>query len=154
MAQFSSRIAYADFNQMAPAIRTALIDLASAAVEAGIEKDLLELIKLRVSQINGCAFCLQYHLNIARGLDVKPEKLDLVAAWRDAGVYSERECAALAWAELVTCVAQEHITDEDFASVRAQFSEKEVVFLTGAICAINSWNRLSVAFRFPPPPRE
>ncbi len=154
MAQFSSRIAYADFNEMAPQIRTALVDLGRAAVEAGIEKDLLELIKLRASQINGCAFCLQYHLNIARGLGVTPEKLDLVAAWRDAEIYSGRECAALEWTELLTRVAQEHITDEAFAAVRTQFSEKEVVFLTGAICAINSWNRLSVAFRFAPPPRE
>lgn len=153
MTQFASRIDYERFNQMAPAVRSALVQLGSAAVEAGIEKELLELVKLRASQINGCAFCLQFHLNLARGLDVPPEKLDLVAAWRDAGVYSARECAALAWTELLTCIAQEHISDEDYAAAREHFSEKELVFLTAAIGAINSWNRLAVAFRFVPPAR-
>ena len=153
MAQFSSRIDYDEFNHMAPAIRSALLGLSNAAAEAGIEKELLELIKLRASQINGCAFCLQYHLNVARSLDVKPEKLDLVAAWRDAGIFSERERAALEWTELLTCIAYEHVTDEAYAAVLGQFSEKELVFLTAAIGAINTWNRLAVAFRFTPPTR-
>lgn len=150
---FSSRVDYAEFNAMAPAVRAALIGLNTAALEAGIEKDLLELVKVRASQINGCAFCLQYHLNLARSLDVKPEKLDLIAAWRDTGVYSERERAALAWTELLTRIANEHVTDEAYAAALRQFPEKELVLLTAIIGAINTWNRLAIAFRFTPPAR-
>ena len=115
------------------------------------DKALAELIKIRVSQINGCAFCLQHHLNIARKLGVKPEKIDLVAAWRDAGVFSARECAALAWSECLTNLPTSGAPDDTYAAVRAHFTEAEAVFLTVAIGTINNWNRIGVALRFAPP---
>lgn len=151
MASPTPRIAYEDFNRIAPDVRAALIALGSAAAEAGIDKTLLELIKLRASQVNGCAFCLQFHLNHARTLGVAAAKLDLLATWRDAPVYSGRERAALAWTERLTCIAGEHIDDDAFDAARREFSEEELVFLSAAVAAINGWNRLAGAFRFTPP---
>ncbi len=97
-----ARIGYSAFGEIAPAALSALLALGQAVDDAGLDKRLTELVKLRASQINGCTFCVQYHLNVARGLRVEPAKLDLVAAWRDAGVFSARERAALAWAECLT----------------------------------------------------
>jgi AhpD family alkylhydroperoxidase len=154
MPEFSSRIDFARFNQIAPAVRPALHALGNAAVEAGIEKELLELIKLRASQLNGCAFCLRLHLNLARPLGIAQEKLDLLTAWRDTPDFSRRERAALRWTELLTEIAHEHVADADYAAAREEFSEQELVFLSAAIAAINSWNRLAVAFRFTPPARS
>lgn len=91
-----------DFKQIAPTVYAALLALGQAIEGSGLEKDMLELIKLRASQLNGCAFCVQYHLNIARKLHIAQEKLDLVAVWRDAGSFSDRECAAFAWTEILT----------------------------------------------------
>ena len=96
---------------------------------------------------------MQYHILTAETLGIPPDKLNLLAVWREAPVFTDRERAALAWTELLTCIAQEHISDEDYAAAREHFSEKELVFLTAAIGAINSWNRLAVAFRFVPPAR-
>ena len=113
--------------------------------------ELRELIKIRASQLNGCAFCIQYHLNDARKINVAPEKLDLLAAWREAGIYSPREAAALEWTERVTLLAQHPIEDEDYASVVEHFSPREATFLTVAISQINAWNRVAAPFRFSPP---
>jgi AhpD family alkylhydroperoxidase len=135
----------------APDVIAALRALTKASVDAGLEKDLIELIKIRASQVNGCAFCLQFHLNEARKLGVAAEKLDLVAAWREAGVYSGREEAALAWTETLTRVADNGASDEAYAAVGKEFNEKEVIFLTAAIGNINAWNRIGVAFGFSPP---
>ena len=119
--------------------------------KSGMEPELLEMIKIRVSQINGCAFCVQYHLNDARKLNVPAAKLNLLAAWREAGIYSEREVAALEWAERVTLLAAHHIDDEAFSRVSAHFSECEVAFLTTAVGQINFWNRVAAPLRFTPP---
>lgn len=151
MSDHAARIDYAEFKTLAPAAAAALSALGKSAEDAGLDKLLLELVKLRVSQINGCAFCLQYHLNLARDLGVAREKLDLVAVWREAGVYSARERAALAWAERLTRIAGHEVEDADYAAVLAHFSKTELAFLTAAICTINSWNRIAGPFRFTPP---
>jgi AhpD family alkylhydroperoxidase len=152
MSDVQSRIVYEDFVARAPAVATALRELSKTAGEAGLDKRLVELIKVRASQLNGCAFCLQLHLNLARKLDVPAAKLDLVAAWREAGVFDERESAALAWTETLTRLGAESASDADYAALRAQFSEDEALFLTVAIGVINQWNRIGVALRFAPPP--
>lgn len=144
-------ISYEHFETIAPGARAALQAMGKAVDDSGLEKMLTELIKLRVSQINGCAFCIQFHLNIARRLGVAAAKLDLVAAWRDAGVFSERELAALAWAERVTKLDDGETTEPLRASLRDHFSDDEIVHLTVAIANINAWNRIAGTLHFPPP---
>lgn len=149
------RIAYETFQKTAPQAQAALLAMGKAVEEAGLDKAIVELTKLRVSQINNCAFCLQIHLNVSRRLGVPQEKLDLVATWHEAGIFSERECAALAWAETLTRLADRSVPDDAYEAVRRQFSESEVLFLSTAIANINAWNRLGAAFRFAPPiPRK
>jgi len=121
------------------------------ADESGIDKQIVELVKLRVSQLNNCAFCLQIHLNVSRKLGLPQEKLDLVATWEEAGIFSERECAALAWAETLTRLVGHSVPDAAYEAVRRHFSEEEVTFLSVSIATINAWNRLGAAFRFAPP---
>ncbi|UWZ83389.1 carboxymuconolactone decarboxylase family protein [Occallatibacter riparius] len=146
-----ARIDWQAFQDAAPEVVTAMRAIGAAVHHSGLERDLLELVKLRASQLNGCAFCLQFHLNDARKLGVRGEKLDLLAAWRDAGIYSERESAALAWTECVTLQNQHHVDDQAFAEVSRHFSEREITFLTIAIGHINFWNRVAAPFRFTPP---
>jgi len=145
------RLTYDAFARIAPATPQALIAMGRQADESGIDKQIVELVKLRVSQLNKCAFCLQIHLNVARKLGVPQEKLDLVATWEEAGIFSERECAALAWAETLTRVVGQSISNDAYGSVRRHFSEEEVAFLSVSIATINAWNRLGAAFRFAPP---
>ncbi len=153
MSETHARLDYEHFAKTAAA--AALLTLGKAVDESGLAKELTELIKLRASQINGCAFCLQLHLNIARKLGMPNQKLDLVATWREAGVFTDREMAALAWTEILTDVARQGAADEAYAAVRRHFSETEALFLTVAIGTINQWNRIAVALRFPPPiPRQ
>jgi len=152
MADIRSRVGYEDFIARAPAVAAALREISKSAPNAGLDKGLLELVKIRASQINGCAFCLQLHLNFARKLGVPAAKLDLVAAWREARVFDARERAALAWTETLTRLKPEAASDADYAALRAQFSEDEALFLTVAVGVINQWNRIGVALRFAPPP--
>jgi AhpD family alkylhydroperoxidase len=154
MANIPARMEYQQFTQTAPAVYAALAALSKAVTDSGLDKALVELVKLRVSQINGCAFCLQFHLNIIRKLDVDPRKLDLLAAWRDAGVFGDREQAALAWAEALTDLSGHGPGDAIYAQVREQFSEQELAFLGTAIASINFWNRIAVGYRFTPPPSD
>ncbi len=114
---------------------------------SGLESDLLELVKLRASQINGCAYCIDMHTKDARTHGESEQRLYGVGAWHEAPFYSDRERAALAWTEAVTRVGETHVPDEVYAEVRKHFSEKELVDLTFAIIAINSWNRLAISFR-------
>ena len=116
----------------------------------GLEINILELVKLRASQINGCAYCLAMHTRDARKHGISNERMHLLNAWREAPLYSERERAALAWTEALTLITQGHAPDEVYAQARAQFSDKELVDLTLAITTINAWNRLAIAFRTPP----
>jgi AhpD family alkylhydroperoxidase len=143
------RLGFAAFKEANPDIYAAMTNLSAKASE-GLEKDLVELVKLRVSQINGCAFCLQFHLTLARNAKVPAVKLDLVAAWHDAGIFSAREQAALAWAETLTKLAGSTVSDTDYQAVRREFSEKEVAHLSTVIGVINVWNRISTGFAFAP----
>jgi AhpD family alkylhydroperoxidase len=145
------RIAYDTFQRTAPAARDALLAMGKTADDCGVEKEIIELAKLRASQINNCAFCLQIHLDVARKLGVAQEKLDLVATWHEAGLFSDKECAALAWAETLTRLADRSVPDEAYDAVRRHFSEEQVIFLSVAIGTINAWNRLGAALRFAPP---
>lgn len=144
------RVTYGRFNELAAPARAALLALGKAVDEAGLDKSLTELVKVRASQINGCAFCLSLHLDIARKLPVPARKLDLVAVWREAGVFDARECAALAWTEALTSPQPNHDLDALFAQVRAEFTEAEAVFLTVAIGTINQWNRIAGGLGFAP----
>jgi len=143
------RLSFLAFKEANPDIYAAMSTLSQKA-SANLEKDLVELVKLRVSQINGCAFCLQFHLTLARNAKVPGAKLDLVAAWRDAGIFSARETAAFAWAETLTKLAGNTVSAADYAAVRAEFSEQEVAGLTTTIGVINVWNRISTGFAFAP----
>lgn len=147
----NARLEWQSFQSFVPEMTTGMAAITRAIKGSGLEGELIELVKIRASQINGCAFCIQYHLNDARKLKVSPVKLDLLAAWREAGIYTVREAAALAWTEHVTLLAQHHIADEAYAEVSAQFSEREVALLTTAIGQINFWNRVAAPFRFTPP---
>jgi len=127
--------------------------LGKAAAARGLDKTILELIKIRASQINGCAFCLQMHLDDARRMHIDEAKLNLVVAWREAPVFSERERAALAWTEALTLLPQ-GVSDEVYTTARAAFSEQELADLSAAVISINAWNRLGVAYRFTPQVHE
>jgi AhpD family alkylhydroperoxidase len=150
-ATSNARIDYKVFQGIIPEMGTGMAAISHALRKSGIEPELIELLKIRASQLNGCAFCVQYHLNDARKLNVPAAKLDLLATWREAGIYSQREIAALDWAEHVTLLANHHIDDDAFARVREHFSEREVAFLTTAIGQINFWNRVAAPLRFTPP---
>ncbi|PRC92135.1 carboxymuconolactone decarboxylase family protein [Solimicrobium silvestre] len=146
-----NRLSRDGFNDIAPAVNKALYAMGKAIDDSGLEKELSELIKLRASQINGCAFCVQYHLNVARELRIPQTKLDLIAVWQEAGVFSAREMAAFAWTETLTNIAGNGVSESAYAVVKLQFSDAELPFLTAAVTAINSWNRIAVAFNYAPP---
>jgi AhpD family alkylhydroperoxidase len=141
-----------DFKAQAPDAYDIVAALGQAAAKAGIERPLLELIKLRASQINGCAFCVQFHILQSEGLGIPVDKLNLVVVWRETPLFSARERAALAWTEALTLLT-EGVSDEVYALARAEFSEKDLAYLTTAIASINVWNRLGVAYRWTPPAR-
>ena len=149
-----ARIDYAAFSQLAPAVTAALSALSKAVADAHLEKldpQLIELLKIRASQINGCVFCLQFHLNLARKANLSQTKLDLVAVWREAGIFTAVESAALEWTEALTLVTPAGVADEVYERVRQQFSETELALLTSTIAGINAWNRIAIALRFTPP---
>jgi AhpD family alkylhydroperoxidase len=139
-----------DVTKVSPAVYQAAAALQTYVDQSGLDAKLRELIKIRASQINGCAFCLAMHTRDARKIGETDERMHLLAAWREAPVYNARERAALAWVEAITLVTQGHVPDEAFEAVRRQFSEKEIVDLTAAAVVINSWNRLAIALRVPP----
>ncbi len=134
-------------EKAAPGVREAMYGLQKYVHASGIESALLDLIDLRASQINGCAYCVDMHTKDARARGESEQRLYAVSVWRDTPFFTDRERAALAWTEAVTLVSLDHVPDEVFDSVRPYFSEKELVDLTMAIIAINGWNRLNVAFR-------
>jgi AhpD family alkylhydroperoxidase len=115
----------------------------------GLEKPLIELVKMRASQINGCAYCLDMHSKDARRAGETEQRLYLLNAWHEASIYTPRERAALAWTEALTHVAETHAPDDVYASLRPHFSEKEIVDLTILIGMINLWNRLAIGMRNP-----
>ena len=145
------RIDWSRFEDIAPGAVAALRSLGRVVEESGLEKPLVELVKIRVSQLNGCAYCLRLHLNIAHRLEIPSEKLEMIAVWRESGAFSPRERTALAWAERLTNMGTSPVTDADFEHVGTELSESEVVFLTVAVAHINAWNRLAGSLRFDPP---
>ncbi|MGX9424769.1 MULTISPECIES: carboxymuconolactone decarboxylase family protein [Bradyrhizobium] len=148
-----ARAEYADFPKLAPDVYDAVRALGQMAAKAGLDKQLLELVKLRASQINGCAFCVQFHILQAESLGISADKLNLVVVWREAPQFSSRERAALAWTEALTKLG-DSVCDEVYAQARVEFSEQELSYLTSAIAAINVWNRYGVAYRWRPPTRK
>lgn len=145
-----NRIQSRDIQRFAPGMYPAIMALGESAGPAGFSPELLELMRLRVSQINGCAYCVQYHIGHLHKLGTDQAKINLVVAWEEAGIFSEREEATFAWAEAVTLLAVDHVPDAAFEAARKLFSEEELVCLTAAVCAINCWNRISVSFRHAP----
>ena len=117
---------------------------------SGLEPALLELVRMRASQINGCAFCLDMHSKDARANGETEQRLYALNAWRETPFYTDRERAALAWTEAVTLVSQEHVPDSVYEETRQHFSEEELVNLTLAVATINMWNRLAISFRAVP----
>lgn len=146
-----------DFAKTAPDAYKAMAALEACVKQGGLEASLLELVKTRASQINGCAFCLDMHTQDARAHGETEQRLHTLSAWRETPFFSPRERAALAWAEALTSVADSHVPDAVYAAALEQFSEKELADLSLAVVAINGWNRLAIAFRKLPgtyqPPR-
>ncbi len=138
------------YTEVAPEGYKAMAGLEQYARRSGLESSLLELVKTRASQINGCAFCLDMHTKDARAAGETEQRLYALSAWHEAPFFSDRERAALAWTEAVTRVADTHVPDEVYELARKHFSERELVDLTLAIVAINGWNRLAIAFRTVP----
>ncbi len=136
-----------DYKVASPDAFNALLAVERQVHLSGLEPSLLELVKTRASQINGCAWCLDMHTKDARARGETEQRLYLVSAWREAPFYSERERAALAWTEAITEISRVGAPDALFAEVRRHFDEKQLVDLTLAIIAINGWNRMNVAFR-------
>jgi AhpD family alkylhydroperoxidase len=118
--------------------------------KSGLEPSLLELVRLRASQINGCAYCIDMHTKDARAAGETEQRLYAVSAWRDTPFFTERERAALLWTEHITLISQEHVPDDLYEEVNRHFTGEELVNLTLAVVAINGWNRLSIAFRAVP----
>ncbi|WP_049631133.1 carboxymuconolactone decarboxylase family protein [Cellvibrio sp. pealriver] len=143
------RIKQPDVYKLQPAILKSLIDLGNAAA-GELEHSLIHLVKLRASQINGCAFCQHMHANEARKDGEQQHRLDVLPAWREVAIFTARERAALAWTEALTQLSNHGVSDACFTEVREQFNEKEIVNLSAAIATINAWNRIAVGFNFAP----
>ena len=140
-----------NYAAAAPGGTKALGAVYGYVAQSGLPATLIELVYLRVSQINGCAYCIDMHCRALLKAGVPVEKLVLVAVWDDAGnLFDERESAALKWAEVVTRVSDTHVPEAAYAEARAAFSEKELADLTIAIGLMNAYNRLAISFRVPP----
>ncbi len=139
-----------NYTKTAPEAYQVLIKLESYLRKTSLEPDLVELVKLRSSQINGCAYCIDMHTKDARSRGESEQRLYGVTAWRETPFYSSRERAALAWAESVTKISDNQVPDEIYNFAREHFTEKELVDLTMAVIAINAWNRLAISFHTPP----
>lgn len=133
----------------APEVYRAMLALESVVRSSGLESSLLDLVRLRASQINGCAYCIDMHSKDLRAEGESEQRLYLLDAWREAPFYSDRERAALAWTEAVTLISQEHVPDEVYNEARRHFTDEELAKLTLAVVAINGWNRFAIAFHAP-----
>jgi AhpD family alkylhydroperoxidase len=137
-----------DFSTVPEAMQ-AMRGLEQAVHGSSLEPELLELVKMRASQLNGCAYCLDMHSKDARARGESEQRLHVLAAWRETELYSDRERAALAWCESLTLLPQTGAPDDVYAGIAAQFEPEEIVMLTLAIVAINGWNRFAVGMRSP-----
>ena len=140
-----------NYVKAAPAVYQGMLTLQQVVNDSGLEKPLLELVKIRASQLNKCAYCLHMHTRDARKLGESEERIYLLDAWRESPLYTARERAALAWTEALTLLPQTGAPDDVYAEVVANFSEPEIANLTLAIGAINLWNRFGVGFLLPHP---
>lgn len=144
-----------DFSKASPGGYAAMRALQAHVDGSGLEHRLLELVKMRASQINGCAFCIDMHSKDARAAGETEQRLYLLNAWREtSSIYTARERAALAWTEAVTRLGEDAVSDGLYDQMRVQFSDRELADLTLAIVTINSWNRLAISFRSGPAPTE
>ena len=139
-----------NFTKAAPGAYAAMLGLEKYLHECGLEQPLLLMVKLRASQINGCAYCLDMHWKDLRASGETEQRMYSLDAWRECPYYTERERAALAWTEALTLISKGHAPDAVYEEVRAQFSEKEICDLTLAVAAINAWNRLAISSRTVP----
>ena len=133
--------------EVAPGALKPMIELEKNLTNSGLEHSLIELVKTRASQINGCAYCIHMHTKDARANGESEERLYLLSAWRESPLYSDRERAALAWTEALTLVSETHAPDEDYEELSRHFTPEEQVKLTLLIGAINTWNRIAIGFR-------
>jgi AhpD family alkylhydroperoxidase len=136
-----------DYAKIAPKAVEAMRHLQNYVDNCSLPQDLLELIRMRASQLNGCAYCLDMHSKDARAAGESEQRIYLLDAWREAPFYSDKERAALEWTEAVTLLSKSHVPDKIYHDVRMHFSEEEIVELTMAIITINGWNRLSISTR-------
>ena len=139
-----------DVQKVAPEAIKPLLGIGPYLLHSGLEPRLLNLVYMRASQINGCAYCIDMHTKDARAEGETEQRLYELDAWRETPFYSDRERAALAWTEAVTLISQTHVPDEVFEEARRHFSEKELVDLNMAVVAINAWNRIAISFRAVP----
>jgi len=139
-----------DVSKLIPDGYKAMYGVHTCVQNSGMDLGLLELIRLRISQINGCAFCVAMHVPLGRKFGLSEHQIHLVATWKEAPVFSAKERAALAWAEAVTVLVSQDVPDAVYAAVQAHFSAEEIAKLTFCIAEINAWNRLMVASRTPP----
>jgi AhpD family alkylhydroperoxidase len=139
-----------DYHQAGSAAYQTMLDMEKYVRSCGLEHSLLELVKTRASQINGCAYCIDMHTKDARAAGETEQRLYGLSAWRETPFYSERECAALEWTEALTLISENDISDELYERVHRHFSDAEMVNLSLAIITINGWNRLAIPFRSVP----
>jgi AhpD family alkylhydroperoxidase len=139
-----------DPRKVSPEAYKAMAALQAYVDKSGLEKSLLELVKIRASQINGCAYCIVMHTTDARKLGESDERMHLLNAWREAPSFTARERAGLAWIEAITKITEGHVPDDVYEEAQRHFSEKELVDLTAQAVMINSWNRIAIAFRATP----
>lgn len=138
-----------DYSKIAPDGIGILRQLEGYLKKTGLEPDLVELVKLRASQINGCAYCIDMHTKDARSRGESEQRLYGITVWRETSFYNARERAALAWTESVTRISEDQVPEEIYQQVKQHFTERELVDLTLAVIAINSWNRFAISFRTP-----
>lgn len=143
-----------NFREASPGATQALVAMRTYLRDCGLTERLRLLIEIRISQINGCAYCVDLHLEQARAAGETQQRLDCPCVWRDVAPFDARERAALTWAEALTLVAETHAPDEAFEALRAQFDDREIVDLSLAIAAMNAWNRFGVGFRLQAPMRN
>jgi len=136
-----------NYRKVAPAVLKTMLDMEAYLAKSSIEHSLLHLLKMRASQINGCAYCLDMHSKDARAGGETEQRLYALDAWRETPFYTPRERAALAWTEALTLISETHAPDDVWSELRAHFSEQEIADLTLAVVAINGWNRLAIGFR-------
>ena len=143
-----------NFREASPGAIQTLVAMRTYLRDCGLPERLRLLVEIRISQINGCAYCVDLHLQQARTAGETQQRLDCLCVWRDVALFDARERAALAWAEALTLVAETRAPDEAFAALRAHFDDREIVDLSLAIAAMNAWNRFGVGFRLQPPTRN